>query len=301
MGGGGLRGCVWRPETGYFLFGLILLVCAYFLQPGETISMNNNITFVFDTYLRFKALHGGISISVCGNTMYFISTITKWGTGSEKNLIGQLVSEIMVQGRTNIRQLVLQLSLSENVVQGEPIHRDLLWWLTCSYIGVTRVVTKKAISMFAKLAITLKAIFIGVNIYLKVLISIYAKFTLQKKYTSCINLAKIMLFHPLTEKMWWRRFCYTILQAHSNIIWYVHGAGQPAINSKSLAGDSMHQVCAMWEWTSQSVEVCIADSLTKLEYRPFTDSSSVRFCLVLFQYKWHWMLIFWTKNQDGHL
>ena len=39
--------------------------------------------------------------------------------------IGQLVSqlsliEIIVQGRTNIGQLVSQLSLSENVVQGEP-------------------------------------------------------------------------------------------------------------------------------------------------------------------------------------
>ena len=46
-------------------------------------------------------------------------------TGSAKNLAAQLVSRlsllvrIMVQGRTNVGQLVPQLSLSENVVQGE--------------------------------------------------------------------------------------------------------------------------------------------------------------------------------------
>ena len=50
----------------------------------------------------------------------------------KKNIFRQLVSqlllsEIMVQGRTNIGQLVSQLFLSENVVQGEPwgFHRVL--------------------------------------------------------------------------------------------------------------------------------------------------------------------------------
>ena len=46
-------------------------------------------------------------------------------TGSEKNLIAQLVSqlsllsEIIVQGTTNIGQLVSQLLLSDNVLQGK--------------------------------------------------------------------------------------------------------------------------------------------------------------------------------------
>ena len=57
------------------------------------------------------------SLSVCGNTMCFSQLLWSWGTGSEKNLITQLVSlslsEIMVQGRTNIGQLVSRLSLSE--------------------------------------------------------------------------------------------------------------------------------------------------------------------------------------------
>ena len=65
-------------------------------------------------------------ISVCRNTICLSQLSRSWsGTGSKKNLVAQLVSqlslsEIMVQGRTNIGQLVSQLSLSENVIQEKP-------------------------------------------------------------------------------------------------------------------------------------------------------------------------------------
>ena len=60
-------------------------------------------------------------ISVCGNCLSQLPR--SWGTGSERNLIAQLVSrlslsEIMFQGRTNIGQLVSQLSLSEKYGSG---------------------------------------------------------------------------------------------------------------------------------------------------------------------------------------
>ena len=61
-------------------------------------------------------------VSICGNTMYLSQLLRIWGTGCEKNLpFAQLVSrlslisELMVQGRTNIGQLVSQLSLSEKL------------------------------------------------------------------------------------------------------------------------------------------------------------------------------------------
>ena len=57
-----------------------------------------------------------------------------WGTGYKKNLISQLVSrlslsEIMVQGRTNVGQLVSQLSLSEKYGSGRTMGTSqvLLW------------------------------------------------------------------------------------------------------------------------------------------------------------------------------
>ena len=61
------------------------------------------------TVIWFEALHGGISISVCGNTVCLSQLLWSWCTGSEMNLITQLLSrlspiEIMVQGRTNIGQ-----------------------------------------------------------------------------------------------------------------------------------------------------------------------------------------------------
>ena len=75
--------------------------------------------------VRFEALQWwNIDIvSVCGNTMCLSQLSWSWGTGSEKNLIAQLVSrqslsEIMIQGRTNIGQLISQLSLSEKYGSG---------------------------------------------------------------------------------------------------------------------------------------------------------------------------------------
>ena len=65
-----------------------------------------------------------------GETLYFYclslclsQLLRSWGTGSEKNLIAWLVSQltrsaIMVQGRTNIGHLVSQLSLSEKYGSG---------------------------------------------------------------------------------------------------------------------------------------------------------------------------------------
>ena len=86
--------------------------------------------------IGFEALHGGISISSrFAVTPCVLSQLSRsWGTGSEKNLIAQLVSrlslsESTVQGRTNIGQLVSQLWLSEKYGSGRTVgtSRVLLW------------------------------------------------------------------------------------------------------------------------------------------------------------------------------
>ena len=77
--------------------------------------------------LTYKDNHDIYIVSFWGNTMLFISTIAiKWGTGSERNLIAEHVSrlslsEIMVHGRTNIGQLVSQLSAKWDCGSGRTI------------------------------------------------------------------------------------------------------------------------------------------------------------------------------------
>ena len=65
---------------------------------------------------RFEALHGGISISFCVYLNYReaeVQVLKRTLLHNSYLDCRYTVSEIMVQGRTNIGQLVSQLSLSE--------------------------------------------------------------------------------------------------------------------------------------------------------------------------------------------
>ena len=100
-----------------------LTITSYKSAIWNTFTSYIIIIILFDIRLWGFAWWNIDIVSVCSNTVCLLQLSQSWGTGSEKNLIAQLVSrlslsEIMVQGRINIGQLVSQLSLCEKYGSG---------------------------------------------------------------------------------------------------------------------------------------------------------------------------------------
>ena len=117
-------------------------------------------------------------ISVCGNTMCLISTIAKLRYRFRKEPItAQLVSrlslsEIMVQGGTNIGQLVSQLSLSEKYGSGRTM-------------GTSRVLLYISISVYSK-TVNFKAVVICM--YFIYQLNAYQNLSPMWEFFACLHL-----------------------------------------------------------------------------------------------------------------
>ena len=116
-------------------------------SPTKTTKIQKNKKFWYISWFIFFLIlmicvnhdKNNYIVSVCGNTLCLSQLSRSWGTGSKKNLIAQLVlsrlplSQMMVQGRTNIGQLVSQLSLlSEKYGSGWTMGFFSTFRLACS-------------------------------------------------------------------------------------------------------------------------------------------------------------------------